>query len=127
MTLQPFAVAPVLGLLVPAPLAGFALQNATPTIATWTAPNDGQNHRFAIIATQTVSSLETGGIVSVTFTAPDGTASTHTLYPGGSAAGETNPSTGFTRVCKAGTAVSVVQSSALTVGAAVVWAEIWGS
>ena len=60
MSLQPFATAPNLGLLASTfaagGLAGFALQNATPNILTWTAPNDGNYHRVVVAASIGVTS-----------------------------------------------------------------------
>ncbi len=105
--------------------AGFALQNATPTILTWTAPNDGALHRFTLVTVQHVTSAETGGAVSLSFTAPDGTAVTGvSVYAGGSGTGVSAAS--FDRLIQANTTVTVAQSSALTAGAALVWAQLWG-
>ena len=109
------------------PVAGFALQNGTPTILTWTPPNDGLEHRFIIQAAISVASTETGGALIVTGTNPDGTAFSHVLTSGGSAAGDVQPGNFFMRVSKAGSVVTVQQSTALTAGAATAWAEIWGS
>ena len=44
---------------------GFMLQNATPNILSWTAPNDGNMHRLIVFATLHVTSSETGGKVLV--------------------------------------------------------------
>jgi hypothetical protein len=107
--------------------AGFALQNGTPGILTWTAPADGQLHRFLITSGLDVTSVATGGAIAVSFTLPDGTAvSNVTLFGGSQAAGTPNPGNSFLRTVKAGTTVTVTQTSALTAGAAVLWAEIWG-
>jgi hypothetical protein len=108
------------------PVAGFALQNATPTILSWTAPNNGQVHRFWLIAVQHVTSLETGGEVDLAFTLPDGTTvSGVVMFAAGSSAGAS--SANIPRLIESGTAVTITQATALTAGAAVVWAEIWGS
>ena len=56
MSLQPFAVAPVFGLLASTPAAGFALINGTTTILSWTAPADGKNHRLSVFASAHISS-----------------------------------------------------------------------
>lgn len=109
-------------------LAGFALQNATPTIQSWTAPNDGNLHRAQIFAVQHVVSTETGGGVQVVYTLPDGTvAAPHTALAGGAAAGDGILQNNLCILVQAGTTVTVKQASALTAGAAVVWAEIWAS
>lgn len=126
MSLQPFAVAPILGLLAATPVAGFALQNGTPNILTWTAPADGQMHRVLVHAGLRVTSAETGGAVTLTVIQPDGSTYAPGAFAGGSG---TNATSGFTAMhpVQAGSTVTLAQSSALTAGAAVVWAELWGS
>lgn len=129
MGFTPFA-AVVSGLVVKAATAaaGFALQNATPTILTWNVPNDGAVHRFELSAVQHVTSAETGGGVNVNYTAPDGTAGTIFPFGAGSGAGVGAPLGGAQGPVEvqAGSTVAVVQASALTVGAAVVFAAILG-
>lgn len=123
------AAAAGLGKLAATPLAGFALQNGTPTIISWTAPNDGKLHRFLLSATQHVTSAQTGGGVNVTYTAPDGSAGTLFPFGAGNGVGVSGPlaaSQGPVEV-EAGSTVTVVQGGALTAGAATVWAELWGS
>lgn len=110
------------------PAAGFALQNGTPTILTWNVPNDGLVHRFELSAVQHVTSAETGGGVNATFTAPDGSAGTIFPFGAGTGIGVSAPIGGAQGPVEvqAGSVVSVVQGSALTVGAAVVFAAILG-
>lgn len=127
MSEMPFAVAPIFGLLATTATNnpnGFALQNGTPVILSWTAPNDGQLHRVSLFSTLDATSAETGGIISLTYTAPDGNGGSAQIYPGG----QTGVHTGGVDmiVIKPGSTVSLVQT-ALTAGAAVLWAEIWGS
>jgi len=109
-------------------VSGFALQNGTPTIISWTPPSDGNMHRFVVLSILHVTSTETGGGVVTNFTLPDGTAATSlmTLYSSGKSAGVSTANYNAALV-EAGTSVSVVQSSALTAGASTLWAEIWGS
>jgi hypothetical protein len=110
------------------PAAGFALVNATPTILTWTAPNDGLLHRFQVFAAENVTVGQTGGQVSVTYTLPDGTTSSvHALFGGGQTPGDNTPGQDFSITIKAGGTVTIAQTQAMSVGTAVVWAEIWGS
>lgn len=116
-----------LKLLATTGVTGFALQNATPTILSWTAPNDGNLHRFVILSAISVIVSETGGTCIVACTNPDGTSASHTLTGGGSSVGDVQQGNFFNRVIKAGTTVTVSQSSALTLGQATIWAEIWGS
>jgi hypothetical protein len=108
-------------------VAGTALVNGTPTMLSWTAPNDGQQHRAQVMATLRVTSTETGGVISVGFTTPDGSSTTLQLIAGAQSAGVFTPNPPRTLICGANTAVSVQQTSALTGGAATLWAEIWGS
>jgi len=112
--------------LAATPVAGFALQNGTPTILTWAVPNDGLLHRVLVISTMDVTSTETGGGVVVNVTLPDGTTGQPTLYSSGKSAGMVNANYVACQV-KAGSTVTVAQASALTGGASTVWAEIWGA
>jgi hypothetical protein len=109
--------------------AGFALQDATPTIISWTAPSDGNMHRVLLNTIIHVTSAQTGGAVTITHVAPDGTSSTDTPFAGGLGTGITKPAAignGMFPV-EAGSTVTVAQSSAQTAGAATLWAELWGS
>lgn len=106
--------------------AGIALVNGTQTFLSWTAPNDGQQHRFTVVAGLHVTSIETGGQIKINFTLPDGTAGSGTPFAGGGAAGAFVANEIAVPV-QAGSAVTVTQSTALTAGAAVLFAEIWGS
>lgn len=116
-----------LGLLATTGINGFALQNGTPTILSWTAPNDGQLHRVQIANSRSVGSTETGGAVGITYTDPGGTTTTISVSTGGSPGGGTFSYPTPYIVIGAGTTISVVQTSALTSGAATWWVEIWGS
>jgi hypothetical protein len=109
------------------PVAGFALTGATPTILSWTAPSDGKQHRVQLFASIDVTSAETGGAVGLTITTPDGTVSAPLpVFAAGLAAGAAAGAP-LSVVVKAGSAVTLAQTSALTLGAAVTWAELWGS
>lgn len=108
------------------PTTGYTLVNGTGNVITWTAPNDGQQHRFQITGSLNVTSLETGGEIDLAFTTPDGTAvSGVPLFNSGLGAGVS--ATFFSRLCKANTTVTVSQAVALSGGAAVAYFEIWGS
>lgn len=107
-------------------LSGYTLVNGTGNIITWTAPSDGAMHRFILVGLLRVTGTETGGAISVSFTAPDGTASgPQQVSAAGQAAGLHNFSTIFNTVVQPGSTVTVSQTSALTAGAAVWWGEIW--
>jgi hypothetical protein len=114
-------------LLASTPVGGFALQNGTPTVFTWTAPNDGNNHRVLVFASLGVSSAQTGGAVTVQITDPSGNVGTHTLYAGGLGTGSSTGPGEFSMIVKPGSTVTVAQSSAQTLGAATLYAELWGS
>ena len=118
---------PILVLQATTGVAGFALQNATPTIISWTAPNDGQMHRFQLFAVVHVSSNETGGAIATQWTAPGGQSGLSTPFAGGSGSGLVLTAADRVNLVEPGTTVSLVQSTALSGGAAVVWAEIWAS
>ncbi len=117
-----------LGLMAATPVAGFTLVNGTPNIISWTAPNDGQLHRATFFTTLHVTSGETGGAIGFTYTTPDGFAvASIQLIAGAQTNGAYTANPPRAVVCAPGSSVVVGQSSALTAGAAVVWAEIWGS
>lgn len=107
---------------------GYTLANTTPTIMSWTAPNDGALHSIELHYNKVVSSAETGGAVAVTFTT-GGRTSTNViqLSAGGQAAGNyaaaSNPS-----ICiDPGTTFSVNQTSGLSAGASKVFCEFWAN
>jgi hypothetical protein len=106
--------------------AGYQLVNATGTILSWTAPADGQLHRITLTALLGVTSTETGGAIGLTFTDPGGTTHTNsTQFAGGAGAGVTTALAD--RLVAPGSTVSLNQFSALTGGAAVLWAQIWAA
>lgn len=109
------------------PVAGFALQNATPTILSWTAPNDGLLHRVLVFACMDVTVAETGGNVIIGLAMPDGVGGGPALMNGNQGTGFNYGYSSAAFIIKAGSTVTVQQSVALTAGAATLWAEIWGS
>lgn len=123
----PFGWTEPLTLRATTPAAGVALTNGTPTILSWTAPNDGQLHQAVVVCNMDVTSAETGGDVTVNFDLPNGTNTGFTIMPGGQAAGFNFGSAPQTSLLvKAGTSVVIAQYTALTAGAATLWARIWG-
>lgn len=115
-----------LSLQAATPAAGFALTGGTPTLLTWTPPADGKQHRVKIFASMHVTVATTGGEVDVDFNLPDGTGTSEQIYTASQGTGAPWPNE-VSRVVQGGTPVTVVQSSALTAGAALVWVEVWGS
>lgn len=107
-------------------LAGFSLQDATPTILSWTAPNDGKPHPVLIFATLHVTSSTTGGEVDLDFTTPDGTSTAQEIFSGTQSSGVPWANTEVTVMCEPGSTVSIKQSTAVTLGAAAFWGQIWG-
>jgi hypothetical protein len=107
--------------------AGVALQNGTPNILQWTAPNDGQLHRVLALSSIDVTVATTGGQVWLNGTMPDGTGCSAEVDIGSHA------STGYSGpvfkqfLVKPGTTVSLQQTTAVTVGAATCWAELWAA
>lgn len=115
------------GLVAQTAVAGYTLINGTGTVPglTWTAPNDGALHWFTVYALLYVSTAnETGGQISVNFTAPNGQAGSEQLFAAGLAVGVRFPSS-QPLVCQANTTVSVAQVTALTLGGpSTMWAGI---
>lgn len=99
---------------------------ATGTIIGWAAPDDGALHRVLIGGTLDVAATTTGGAVTITFTSPAGTTRSTLLLGPGQPAGVQIPSPCMLAV-KGGTTVSLTQSTPLTAGAAVLYADIWGA
>lgn len=120
--------APIEELVASTGPAGFALQNATPTILTWNVPNDGNLHRFTFYGTRNVTVAETGGSVALNYTPEGGGAQSLIVAAGGAGVGNgalANSGVGFT--VAPGTTVTLTQTAALTAGACQVYAELWGS
>lgn len=105
---------------------GFALQNGTPTILTWNVPNDGQLHGVLVFGNLNITVAETGGGIQLQVTNPDASAFSASMNGGGGGIGTASLSARL-QTAGPGTQVKVVQNSALTLGAAVMWCEIWAS
>lgn len=117
-----------LTLLATTGAAGYTLVNGTGNILTWTAPSDGALHRVLTFANKHVSSAETGGQVQITVTLPDGTPGTGQLFAGSQGTGwQTASGVALWAFIQAGSTVTIKQSTALTAGTSVLWAELWGS
>jgi hypothetical protein len=109
-------------------LGGVALINGAQNILTWTAPNDGLMHRFAVYGNFTVTVNGVGGQVNASFTDPAGNAQSRDLqdtYTGAPAFVDFYVHGFWT--CAPNTTVTVRQINALTSGAVTLYAEIWAS
>jgi hypothetical protein len=107
-------------------VAGYSLPDSTGNIITWTAPSDGLLHRVQVYASLHVTSAETGGIIIISYTLPDGSTAGPVLFNGGLSAATYQPFA-LPVVIEAGSTFAVQQNTALSVGAALLWAEIWAS
>ena len=103
---------------------GVALINGTQTILTVTVPNDGKPHQLIATALKDVTTALTGGAVTLTLTALVTTPVTFSM---------TRTTVGTTRITttsnsqtivKPGTQVTIKQTTAMTAGAAKVYAKI---
>lgn len=105
-------------------LTGYSLADSTGTILSWVTPNDGAMHRVIISATQSVTTAETGGSVGTSIVTPDNVTNSPAVFAGGDNVGYQY----FTSMYQLypGTTVALEQKSALSGGAATVWAEMWG-
>jgi hypothetical protein len=110
-------------------VAGFNLVNATPNIFTWTSPNDGNMHRILVFSSMNVTVAQTGGAINLSFTDPGSTFRSRLMYNGGLGVGyltqSGNTPQAFT--VAPGSVNTLLQGSAQTAGAAVLWAEVWAS
>lgn len=106
--------------------SGFALQNATPTILSWTAPSDNQLHTVFFSYRVIVTSIETGGAVRII----DQATGNYFSIDGGSSGVSDSAFTKYLPVhyvLLPGKTITLTQYSALTSGAATVYAELWAS
>jgi hypothetical protein len=123
---------PTLALLATTGTTGYTYVNGTGNILTWTAPSDGSLHRVMIFGEIHVTTTQVGGQVNFAVTMPDGTTLTLDLDAGAHGTGGHAFNLGagasvYTFLVQAGSTVTLSQNSALTSGAAILWAEIWGS
>lgn len=102
--------------------AGYVQTNGTGTVVSYTAPSDGKLHTVNLFGSVIITSTQTGGIISMTWTL--GGNSHTTQIDGGAHSAGTVPIATATALIDPGTTVSVTQSSALTVGAATVYATL---
>jgi hypothetical protein len=123
----PFGAIPPLGQQAATPAAGYPLANGTGNVLSWTPPNDGKQHRALIFGSMSITSPETGGAIEVQFNTPDGATYAYTLFGGSQGDGFNYNIFSLPVVVEGGQPVTVLQATALTVGTAVLWAEIWGS
>ena len=126
MGFNPFTSTPALGVQAATPVAGYSLVNGTGNIIQWTTPNDGKSHTAMVSASMDITSGQTGGQITVAYTLPDGTSGNHTLFSPNTGVGIVTPVANFSIEVQANSTVTIAQASALTVGAAVMWAKIWG-
>jgi hypothetical protein len=110
-------------LLATTPSAGFAKQNATPTILSWQAPNDGQLHYVSVVFLENVTVAETGGTLSVKAQLAGWSLQ---LLAGAQAVGWHQPGVTARYPVQPGDTITLVQNAALTAGAAVVFAQLVG-
>jgi hypothetical protein len=116
---------PTLALQATTGITGYALVNGTGTIISWTAPNDGNLHRVLVFMIDHVTTALVGGVIGASMTLPDGFAYSPQLLSS-TTTGAHNISTAVYLI-EPGSTFSVTQQNAMTAGAAVLWAEIWGS
>ena len=86
-------------------------------------------HRVALFTTLIVTSGMTGGLIECAFTDPSGVARDRSVYPSESVSGYYTQGGDTPQLWNVapGSVCTLFQASALTVGAAILWAEIWGS
>jgi hypothetical protein len=106
---------------------GFALQDATPEILSWLVPDDGMLHRVTAFAAMDTTSATTGGDIGWVITMPDGTQGFPGLMPGGQADGFNYDYVASLLTVKPGSTVQITQGTPVSAGAAILWAELWGS
>lgn len=108
-------------------VSGYSLVNDTGTIISWTAPADGELHRYKIFAQQSVTSAMTAGELAIVFKSVDGTTETQQFSAGGFSDGVYGPGSfsWLDGLIEAGSTITLEQFSAMTAGTSTFWAEIW--
>lgn len=104
----------------------FALQNGTPTVITWTTPNDGNEHRAQVFASLNMSSGGTGGQLNFQWTYK-GSQGSAVIFAANATSGTHVPAISTLIMADPNTAVRIIQSTALTAGAGEISAEVWAS
>ena len=103
---------------------GVALIDGTQTILTATVPNDGKVHALAFaVCEKDVTTALTGGVCTLSWTTPEGTARSINTTSTAVGAYFIAPTSGDT-VLKPGTTITLRQNTAMTAGAAKVYAKI---
>lgn len=115
-----------LNLVATTGINGFALQDGTPTILSWTAPDDGNMHRAIFYLNLHVTSALTGGIINANWNGPDDAGYQVQIANGGYGQG-TDVGSPIVAIVGSGKTVTISQATAITQGDAIVWAEIWAS
>lgn len=107
---------------------GFALQDATPNILEWTAPDDGNLHVVQLFSAMDVTIAATGGAVGVNLSVGGGV-TVQPVFNGNLGVALYEGSNGYplSYVVGPGVTVTMQQTSALTAGAATLYAELWAS
>ena len=111
---------------------GFTLQNGTPTIRSWTAPNDGNLHPVFIAGYIMCSVTQVGGEIQIF---SNGTGFYQGVLDGGNHGGGPKPInlSGGQNVSwidvamQPGAVFSIGQTIAMTSGAATVYLDIWSA
>lgn len=113
-----------LGLLETTTQTGTALNNTTQQFFQWTAPADGNLHRVMLHADLNITSVLTGGSIQLNYTSPANTSVIKSVSTQ-TAVGEyvLGP---LSFLIKSGSTVTLAQSAAMSAGAAVLYAELWG-
>lgn len=109
--------------------SGYVLVNSTGNVISWTTPNDSAQHAALVFAQKIVTSNETGGAIQIQYTDPGGNSRAFNLFPGGQTNGDQQPGSPAVLFVLAApnTAVTIAQTSALSVGASTLWAALWGA
>jgi hypothetical protein len=116
---------PALALQAETPAAGFPLVNATPVILQWKAPGDGKLHHVFLSLAVVVTTLEAGGLIQASLTL-DGQGFGESLVNANAAPGlQPNFFGGW--CIDPGSTFEVIQGSALTAGAATLYAGLFGA
>lgn len=105
-------------------LAGWTMTTGTPTILSWTAPNDGKVHNVTVGGSFYVTSATTGGQINVTYTVPSGAGTRTDQMSAATQATGSHPVVGYQFAVEPNTTVTIAQESSMSAGAAKFWGFI---
>jgi hypothetical protein len=106
--------------------SGFTLLDSTPTLLTWSVPNDGQVHRVIVLGELVVTTTQAGGEVQLVFNDPAGNSRTESMWAGGLGVGANKVNGNCAFMVGPDQTITLEQTSDQTSGSAIAYVDLWG-